>query len=234
MNFRGVSLFGAVVTALALASAPASAQEPAPWEAGAQPAEEGAAAEPAAEPAPEPQPAPEPAPAPAAAPMEEPEDAGNVPPVGAIGIGYFTTSAPLGVRMWLNDKIGIDAGVGLRIDSTPEDVGWGLSMEGGLLYSLKNTENMIIFARGGVGVGLSDSGQPASDVQWGVELNGMLGAEFFMGALGFPNLSFSAGVGLGIELLESPVDGDFGVRILSKNAPANIVAAGVLGFHVYL
>jgi hypothetical protein len=33
---------------------------------------------------------------------------------GRLGIGYVSTSAPIGVRYWISSRIGIDAGVGFR------------------------------------------------------------------------------------------------------------------------
>lgn len=232
MSFRGVSLVGAL--ALSMIASAAQAQEPAPWETGAPPDEEGQAAD--AQPD-EAEPEPAPAPAPAAAPEEDAswDEAadGDLPPEGKIGLGYFTTSAPLGVRMWIGENLGFDAGLGMSIDSTAVDVGWGLSLEGGLLYALATFDNMIIFGRGGLGVGFGDSGDPASDVTYEIELNGMVGAEFFMTEFGFPNLSFTAGVGLSMTFLEDAA-GDFGVRVASVQAPANLVASAVLGFHIYL
>ncbi|MFW6051883.1 MAG: hypothetical protein ACODAU_11955 [Myxococcota bacterium] len=231
MHYRAVSLVGALVAALAMITSSAAAQDPAPWEAG--------------EPPPEEEPAPEAEGEPAAPPPEQAaeaetdtladdgEAAGELPPVGKIGIGYFTTSAPLGVRMWVSDRIGFDAGLGFSIDSTPADVGWGLSAEAGLLYALVANENMIVFGRGGLGFGFGDSGDPAADLDYEIQVNGMLGAEFFMTALGFPNLSFTAGIGLGMTFLEDEA-GDFGIRVQTVSQPVNLVASAVLGFHIYL
>jgi hypothetical protein len=232
MNMRGW-LTAAVIGGIALVSSPTLAQEdpgaeePAPWETGVPPEEDTAA----------------PAPAPAQQPAAAPADGGSamlgdmdpaaLPPVGKVGIGYFTTSAPIGVRMWLTEKIGFDAGLGFSIDSTPEDVAWGTSIEGGILYALATTQNLIVFARGGLGVGLGQSGVPDADVNYNIVLNGLLGGEFFMTALGFPNLSFTAGIGLQMDFTDGP-DGDFGIRIATASAPVNLVASAVLGFHIYL
>ena len=237
MLARHISFAGAAALALAMLTNPARAQEPAPWESGAAPAAEGGdQAQADQQPAAQPEAAPAPAPAPAAsdegaADLGD-EATGEVPPVGKIGIGYFSTSAPLGVRMWLTDKIGFDAGLGLSIDSSTPDVAWGLSAEGGILYALATFKNLTVFGRGGVGIGVNDNGTPGADVTYDVVVNGLLGAELFMTALGFPNLSFTAGIGLQIDLTNQ--SGDFGIQIASAQAPVNLVASAVLGFHIYL
>jgi len=230
-----------------LAPAGARAQETAP-----PPADDDTATEPTAAPAPAPmaQPAPQPAPAsrPAAPAEEQSAAAGTMatniaeppvsqpplPPVGKIGIGYFTTAAPLGVRYWVDESLGFDGGLGFNIADAGgdgSDTTYGTALEAGVLYALARLTNIIVFVRGGIGLDLSNlDGQGGVDV--GFNINGLIGGEFFLTALGFPNLSFSGGVGLQIDL-NAPDGGDFGFQLASANAPVDIVSAAVLGFHIY-
>jgi len=156
-----------------------------------------------------------------------------VPPVGKVGIGYFTTAAPIGVRYWFAENMGFDVGVGFNISDTGPDADttYGTAVEAGFLYALARLTNIVVFIRGGIGLDLSNlDGNDGIDV--GFNINGLIGGEFFLTALGFPNLSFSGGVGLQVDL-NSPDGGDFGFQFASANAPVDIVSAAVLGFHIY-
>lgn len=167
--------------------------------------------------------------------VKEPEADESV--VGKIGVGYFTTSAPVGIRRWASESWGYDLGIGFGLETeTQPDTAWSGNIEAGVLYSLAQLENIIVFVRGGVGVGLRDTGAAGRDMDFMVNLNAILGGEFFLTALGFPNLSFTGGVGAQLGIIK-PDGGDTQVQVGTISHGVDIVSStaltGVLGFHIY-
>lgn len=149
--------------------------------------------------------------------------------IGKWGIGYFSTSAPVGVRRWVDESMGFDAGVGFNVDTQGQTT-WGLALEGGLLFPLMRYDNLLVFGRGGMGIGLDDSGAGAD---FNLNVNGLLGGEFFMTALGFPNLSFTGAIGVQANFIKRD-QGDFGFQLATASAPINLVTSALLGFHIYI
>ncbi len=241
---------------VALAQAPAPAAAPATP--AAKPAHHRKAAAPAAEPAaaPAPTPAPEPAPVEATASPEEnmaaetattteaaPAETAPAPSdspaggsatnaaIGKWGVGYWSGAAPIGIRRWMNDKMGYDLGVGLTVGKKPNvDMDWSTNLEAAILYSLARFDNMVVFARGGILLGLDDPG--AGGVNLLVQPSGHVGGEFFLTALGFPNLSFTGGVGVAIPI-NKPDGGKTSFALKTGSEAVNIVATGNVGFHIY-
>ena len=85
--------------------------------------------------------------------------------VGHIGAGYFTTTAPIGVRYWFAEGRGIDAGIGINIrkPATPEgaptpDTGTALGLEFGYLLSIAASRDLGLFVRPGIGIRNEDLG----------------------------------------------------------------------------
>lgn len=150
---------------------------------------------------------------------------------GRLGVGYFTGAAPVGIRMWSDDSSGFDVGLGIGFGTEP-DTTWAFAIEGGYLLGLHTWENVRLFGRIGLGLGLND---PGTGVNFNGNLNGLLGAEFFLAALGFPMLSFSGGIGAQVGF-SKPDGGDFGVTFGTAAADPNIVTSvgAQLGFHIYM
>lgn len=229
---RHLILLGSMVIVASAAPAwaqqqPATTPPPAPAE---------PAAEPAAEPVTEPVQAPPPAPVETTPTIVDEQEEGESI-VGKIGVGFFTTSAPIGIRRWASESWGYDLGLGFSLETeTQPETAWSGNIEAGVLYSLAQLENIIVFIRGGVGVGLEDNGELNRDVDFLVNLNAVLGGEFFLTALGFPNLSFTGGIGAQLNIVK-PDGGDTSVQIGTVSHGVDIVAStgltGVLGFHIY-
>ena len=229
---RHLILLGSMV--IVASAVPAWAQQPAttPPPAPAQPAAEPTTAEPVTEPVQAPPPAPV-----EATPtiVDEQEEGESI--VGKIGVGFFTTSAPIGIRRWASESWGYDLGLGFSLETeTQPETAWSGNIEAGVLYSLAQLENIIVFIRGGVGVGLEDNGELNRDVDFMVNLNTVLGGEFFLTALGFPKLSFTGGLVAQLNIVK-PDGGDTSVQIGTVSHGVDIVAStgltGVLGFHIY-
>lgn len=175
---------------------------------------------------------------------------------GMTGIGYFNSfsDAPaiVGVRYWMNEGMAVDFGVGLGFDNHNDDPSsTALEDEGlldfafdvGLPIAFHGEENMIVYFRPGVTVGgiqgfVPDAADPtaASDKGYDIAFRGevAVGGEFFLGQLGWPNLSFSGQIGLGVDVVSPKEDGaDTSVSFNTDIRDVSITESGNLGFHIY-
>jgi hypothetical protein len=170
--------------------------------------------------------------------------------VGKKGVGYFSGVAPVGMRYWMNDGMAIDVGVGMGLDTkipvpaspTNETTSFfDFAFDVGLPWVLHGEENMIVYFRPGVTV----AGEQQFDTGTAMVLDDKayettiaaqlgLGGEFFLGQLGWPNLSFSGDVGVGVEIVNPAVDGvDTDVNFATFKNDVNVVNTGSIGFHIY-
>jgi opacity protein-like surface antigen len=124
-------------------------------------------------------------------------------------LGYFVEDAPIGIRYMLNQKVGLDAGLGYSTSEGPDysssDPGATSSngtftFELGLQYNLVNTDRADFFIRPSFAMqmvpyfldnGTSVSDESVTDTSFGA----ILGAEWHA----TDNLSLSFGHGLGIQ-----------------------------------
>ena len=61
-----------------------------------------------------------------------------------------------------------------------------------------------------------------------------MGGEFFLGQLGWPNLSFSGQIGLGVDVISPKEEGsDTDVSFNTEIRDVSITESGNLGFHIY-
>ncbi len=150
--------------------------------------------------------------------------------IGRTGIGYFNGTAPLGIRQWFNETLGFDAGVGLGLGTEPE-TSWNFNVEGALLYAIGVWQNMVLYGRGGLGFGLDDVGPGGAS--FNMFLSGMIAGEFFMTALGFPNLSFTGGIGAQFGVV-APDGGDLGVAFNTFQSNVSLITNAILGFRIYM
>ena len=166
------------------------------------------------------------------------EGGGTLPDVvGHIGAGYFTTTAPLGVRYWFKEGQGFDAGIGLNINKAPApsggpgaDTDTTIGFEGGYLHSVAQSQNLNLFIRPGLGV-LEQSVGGASN--FSLNVNFSLCGEMFLTGLGLPHVSLTAGLGAAIALL-APEGNDTGFGFSFANTGASIVSSSALiGAHLY-
>ena len=167
---------------------------------------------------------------------------------GKKGIGYFNGRAPVGVRYWMNDGMAIDVGVGLDVDSKVPVPGgtdatlvdWAFDV--GMPWVLHGEENMIVYFRPGVTVAGDQrfddtamdpaAGAKTYDTEFDVNLG--IGGEFFLGQLGWPNLSFAGQVGFGLQIVSPGGTGkDTEVNFFTTVDDVNVVNTGSIGFHFY-
>jgi len=147
--------------------------------------------------------------------MAQDADPGGMPPmaeeggaeipdvVGHVGVGYFTTTAPIGVRYWYAEGRGIDAGIGLNYHQAavpsgdPEpDAETTIGFEFGYLHSIGGSRNLNLFVRPGIGI-------LSREQVLGVNINGSLCGEMFLAGLGLPHVSLTAGMGVAIQIVDA-------------------------------
>lgn len=173
--------------------------------------------------------------------------------VGKFGVGYTSTNAPLGIRMWFSEMLGFDAGFGIVFNGeerVPNDVDtqttvdWAI--DAGFLIALVKGENSILFARIGLNLdrryamGTDNTQAGGNETDSSVitfSIGGLMGMELFMSALGFPELSLQGAVGLGFvhasgpEVVPGQDPSDWSLGSLTTGV--SLVGTAQLGFHYY-
>ena len=153
------------------------------------------------------------------------------------GLGFHSSSAPVGVRWWLaGQKVGIDAGIGFS--STPSGIsasdkvtGW--SIDAGVPFVMKSWDGVHVLFRPGLvyssqQVGFDSS--PAAGIQFDTEnetsfgVSGEIEAEVFLR----DNVSVSASHGIRFSSFNPAGPGD---SITSFSTIGNNFTE--VGFHVY-
>ncbi len=148
---------------------------------------------------------------------------------GRFGLGYYESDAPVGIRYWVNEKIGIDAGIGFQsIDGFMDADGDNTSATNvwfsfGIPYVVYPTERANFMFRPGVLFGIFDEDYFDPKTEITIQLH--LVAEVFFG----DNFSLEAAHGLNI-LLQTPADDD-----ADNLAHFGTVSGSItqLGFHFY-
>jgi len=197
----------------------------------------------------EPAKVPAPRPAPRAEPEAEQTAAERVS--GRVGLGFHSTEAPLGVRYWLSDLVAFDFGFGMWLDERDNPVSskaddthvtCDFAFDLGAPIALTSYPNLILFARPGLqivreyDIGERKNGDAKHDDDVKLELSAQLGAEIFLGALGFPNVSFQGGVGVAFAWFwpeDEEGDSDPNFSMESIKSDLGIVVNARLGFHIY-
>jgi hypothetical protein len=150
-----------------------------------------------------------------------PAIAGAVELKGKWGPGYFHNDFPLGIRCWVSENMGVDAG--LMIATVSGGGGADVSqfgLDAGLPIVIKNGENAIFYFRPGFEYASLD-GAGGIDSQFIVR--GSLGIEYWF----TPNFSIGAAHGIGFGSI-SPTVGDSVTGIFSE-----AFGVGDIGAHWY-
>jgi hypothetical protein len=174
--------------------------------------------------------------------------------IGLIGLGFFTSEAPLGVRYWSGPNAGIDLGIGFESSTKNPIVEDGeasttslvrYAFEVGYLRVIGSDSNMITFLRPGVTVAREQQivpdpsaargapGDQTKDTETRLSISLMLGVELFMSKFGFANLSFGGGVGAAFTSVSPAGGGDSRATIGTALADVSVVENASLGFHFY-
>ena len=146
------------------------------------------------------------------------------------GLGYFRPEFPVGGRLWLNEQVAIDAGVGFSsIKTTTGSVtnadnnSFGVDL--GLPYVVASTDNVKFFVRPGVSFATGKNKQTNTDLSafW---VSGSLGAEYFF----TKNFSIQAAHGLIYTSTEAKTGA---VKVKTTNLGSEAFGVSNIGFHYY-
>ena len=167
------------------------------------------------------------------------EGGGEIPDVvGHVGVGYFTTTAPIGVRYWFAEGRGIDAGIGINIRKPAVQTGdpdldtqTTIGLEFGYLHSIAGSRNLNLFVRPGIGVRNQDFGTGGSVLA--VNLNGSLCGEMFLAGLGLPHVSLTAGMGVAIDLISADNQTTEWGFSTSHTGTSIVSSSALIGAHFY-
>ncbi len=127
---------------------------------------------------------------------------------GKYGLGYFHKDAPVGVRYWVNENVGLDIGVGLDASTVymagEKETAVSFWAEVGVPYVIVDTDRANFFVRPGIMYASLDDrvyGQYGLDETWTqITLSLAPGAEIFFG----DHFSLEAGHGFAVDLLSVP------------------------------
>lgn len=149
--------------------------------------------------------------------------------VGHFGFGYFTGDAPLGVRYWLDRDTAIDVGLDIAI-SSGDSTNMRYGAEAGYVLALGHYHYSVVFTRLGLGFNTISSNVDGVGREFNLNANAFLGAELFLGAFGFPNVSLQGGYGLEFDYFN---EGGSNFTLSAVDGGLNVVGAGEVGFHIY-
>ena len=176
-------------------------------------------------------------------------------PIGDIGLGYTTSNAPVGIRMWFSEAMGFDVGLGLlfngeedapetRDDPDDRQTTVDFALDAGFMYAFANKENSKLYIRGGLNLdrryarGQNDNNEAIDSSILTLTISAWAGAEFFFTEWGFPELGLQGAVGLGFQNISGPDrddpqpdDSDWTFGTLTTGL--SLVGTAVLGFHYY-
>jgi hypothetical protein len=153
---------------------------------------------------------------------------------GKIGMGYFNAETPVGGRIWVTDKLGIDLGVGFDVNDQGADNYTDFYVGTGINYVVFDFDRANFMARVGGIFGQLDARpyEIDSDKKWTkIMISIMPVAEIFFG----DHFSLSAGHGFEVELISYPDEEAFGDLAGESRTNFRTIDGSVtyLGFHFY-
>ena len=152
------------------------------------------------------------------------------------GLGYFRPEAPVGGRVWLNEKMAVDFGIGLENrevgyvtdKATESEKKTSFTIDAGLPYVLAGDETTKFFVRPGVTFASSPVWDAAED-DWASATQfwvaGSLGVEHWFGK----HFSLSAAHGLLFKSMDPGTKGSDSVTEFTTES----LGIASLGFHFY-
>jgi hypothetical protein len=154
---------------------------------------------------------------------------------GRFGLGYYESQAPVGIRYWVNEKVGIDGGLGfqsedgfMEFDDQGQPTGETTSatrfwVSAGVPYVVFPTDRANFMFRPGVLFGVFDEDYYDPKTRVLIQLH--LVAEVFFG----DHFSLEAAHGVNIDM-QTPADDDADSMMDFGTASGSITQ---LGFHFY-
>lgn len=139
------------------------------------------------------------------------------------GLGWYSMSAPVGGRLWFNDKVGIDLGLGFANDKLVGGDDSRFHINAGVVFNAIKAGEVNFFIRPGVEY-QTNAITVDGELSGKLIVTADLGAEWFV----TDQFSLSVGHGLQFEQLSSPEDSaEWGISALRALSFSNV------GFHFY-
>jgi hypothetical protein len=144
------------------------------------------------------------------------------PKAGQFGLGWYSASAPVGGRVWLNEMVGVDIGLGFADKNALNSDKARFHVNIGVPVNVVRTDEVNFFIRPGIEF-QSNSRLVNGETKGTAIITADLGAEWFV------TKQFSLSVGHGLQFEQTTVSGEdkWGVTALRALGFNN------LGFHFY-
>jgi len=139
---------------------------------------------------------------------------------GRMGLGFVSTDAPVGLRYWVNEKVGIDAGIGFSSVDMGDETATTFVLNGGVPFIFNAMADRVNFLiRPGIQFTSYEGGT-------GIDLTGALEFEVFV----TDDFSVSAAHGIAIDMTnpdDENLDSTTDFGLFGNNWTS-------FGFHYYL
>jgi hypothetical protein len=146
---------------------------------------------------------------------------------GKWGPGYFRPEAPLGIRWWLNEKLGLDGAIGFTSDDASGDRRTDFRFDAGVPIVLAGMgDNTKFFVRPGLRYASTPAptGLEPDNKQTSLGLTGTLGVEHFF----TDRFSVQVATGVIIDSVDPDAAGDSHTTFASED-----FGISSIGFHYY-
>jgi hypothetical protein len=179
-------------------------------------------------------------------------------PIGALGQGStpdYTKSivAPtIGMRYWLSNKLGIEAGIGLGIESESLSInntssdppsGFALALHGGVPLALAYSKHFVFEVVPELNIGFStgtDYSTGGSNPDANTDLGGFLlqlgahaGAEIHFGFIGIPQLALQGSIGIHFSYLSRSLSQKSSGTDISRSSIHVGTSSGASPWHIF-
>lgn len=145
-------------------------------------------------------------------------------------LGFYDSAAPIGIRTWLSDKMGLDLGIGFNNQSISNggQSTSGFTFDAGLPLVMKSWDKVKVNVRPGVQFGSQDvpTGLTTKEKVTGFQVSGDIEAEVML----MDNVSVSTHMGLAYTSQKSDASGSPTLSTIGLTG-VNFFGAGV---HIYL
>ncbi len=143
------------------------------------------------------------------------------PKPGTFGLGWYSSTAPIGGRVWLSPQIGLDLGLGFANDKALGTSDSRVHINVGFPVNVVTTEKVNFFIRPGVEFQTNSRNDAAGELTGTTYITADLGAEWFVSE------QFSLSVGHGLQVYQISGSDDWGITALRALSFENV------GFHFY-
>jgi hypothetical protein len=138
------------------------------------------------------------------------------------GLGWYSPSAPIGGRVWVNPAVGIDLGLGYADKNILGADDSRVHLNIGVVFNAVRTSEVNFFIRPGVEI-QTNARRVGTELKSKMIVTADLGAEWFVTR----QLSLSVGHGLQFEQVNDATEDKWGISALRALSFNNV------GFHFY-